>query len=695
MNKLFKHFSLLILCLFLASFSFSNLTFASDLQKEDKEPAPKIRMAGDGNVTLPAGKETNVDIPIVNTSQSYAYELLIQAKPEKDAPFTIKFLNGSNRKNIIERVGTSKISLAINVDKNAPSGIYPLVLEFSYTSKYKDSINNSDTFYIKIQNQNGIPSVILSDFKASKQSVILGEKFSLSSTLNNNNIIDVKDLSLQVLGLDEANISLIGGSDTVYFQTLEGSAKIPLNFQFSTNSKTKEGSNKLIFKLSYYDISGKQYTREFKYYIDVLKSSSSSSLPIDIKILSLSSPTNTLNVNQSGTFTIKIKNNSSFDLKNVKVSAKIPEGLVPTSSNTIALQSFKSNEEKTLTFSVAPTSVAKSQVYSVGFLVEVPPKNPDDLSSGFSVEQYSGVNVHNPTPADKDASKKTSVPKIIISKYKSEPMIVEAGKPFELSMTFKNTHLEKAIKNIKLFLTMDDKTDDKGNVFAPNNSSTTFYIDKILPKAEVTHVFNLFTVPTAKPRSYTINVNFEYEDELDNEYKNVELVGVNVKQQVKIETGEINIPNTATVGEPIFASFQIFNTGKVNVSNLKVEAIGDGFDTSTSTNFIGNFDSGSSEFYDSSFTPTKVGSNDINIKISFEDSDGKTIEIPNKFTIDVQDFVDDVPIDNIENDNSNKFNFSTIFKIIGALIIIFAIIVFAIYIFNKRIKRKKGFDFNE
>lgn len=679
---------------------FSSFSFASDLpNKEEKEPNPKIRMAGDGNATLPAGKETVIDIPIINTAQSYAYELLVQAKTEKDAPFTIKFLNGSNRKNIIERVGSSKISLAVNVDKSAPTGTYPVTLEFSYTSKEKESFNNSDIFYIKIQNQNGIPSVILSDFKASKPSVVMGQNFDLSFVLQNDNVIDVKDLSLQVLGLDESNISLVGGSDTVYYKDFEGTAKIPLTYKFSTNSKTKEGSNKLTFKVTYYDIGGKQYTREFKYYIDVLKSGTTQTeeTPVDIKILSLVSPSQTLQVNESGTFTIKLKNNSKAEVKNIKVSTKIPEGLVPTSANTFVIQSFKPNEEKTLSFSVAPTSSAKTQVYSVGFAVETMPKNEANATPAFLVEQYGGVKVNNPNPVDKDTeNKKTSVPKIIISKYQSDPMIVEAGKPFDLAMTFKNTHPEKTIKNIKLFLTMEDKTDDKGNVFAPNNSSTTFYIDQILPKSEVSHVFNLFTVPTAKPRSYTINVNFEYEDEAHNEYKNVELVGVNVKQQVKIEVGDINMPSTTNIDEPIFLNFQIFNTGKVNVSNLKVDVQGDGFDTSSATNFIGNFDVGSSEFYDSSITPIEVGKKDVTVTVSYEDAEGKKIEIPNKFTIDVQGYEENPTDQPIEDDQPpSNFGLKKIAKIIVILIIIIAIIIFILTRFNKRARRKKGFEFDE
>lgn len=680
-----------------------NFAFAQNTDTNNQEEvnaAPKIRMGGDGNIILPAGKETTVDIPIINTAQGYAYNLLIQAKPEKDAPFTIKFLNESNRKNIIERVGATKTTMVFNVDKNAVSGVYPVTLEFSYTSQNKTSLNNSDTLYVKIENASGAPNVVLNNFSSSKSNVIMGESFSINAILENTNITDVKNLSLQVLGLEENNMTLVGDTDKTYIEIFQGTVKKPLTFNFKTTNKTKEGSNKITFKLSYMDMAGKEYTREFQYYVTVSKSATSTTTePLDLKITSLISPKNTLGVNQSGTFTLKIKNAGKTEAKNIKVTAKIPEGLVPTSSNIVVIPSILPNAEQTLSFSVSPTSDSKTQAYSVGFSVEyATPKSEEDTTSTTSFEQYAGVNVNNPNSENKDADKdkKTSVPKIIISKYQSTPMIVEAGKPFELAMTFKNTHSTKTTKNIKLYLTVDDKTEAKGSVFAPDNSSTTFYIDEIQPNKEISHTFNLFTVPDASPRSYTINVNFEYEDELANEYKITELVGVNVKQQSKIETSDITISPTATVGEPIYVNFQIYNTGKVNVSNLKISAEGEGFDTSSATNFIGNFNSGSSEYYDANFIPTEEGEKTLNIKISYEDTAGKVIEKNNEFKINVEPaFEPTFDPDQPENTDHTLTKNNNLVKSILITVGIIVIAVILFLYFKKRAKMKKEFDFNE
>ena len=61
----------------------------------------------------------------------------------------------------------------------------------------------------------------------------------------------------------------------------------------------------------------------------------------------------------------------------------------------------------------------------------------------------------------------------------------------------------------------------------------------------------LFTVPDAQPKTYTLTVNFEYEDEEGNEYTATELLGINVQQMTKVETSEIAMPPTAEVGMPV------------------------------------------------------------------------------------------------------------------------------------------------
>lgn len=678
-----------------------SLAYANDTTEETPQTSkPYLKMSGNNTYSIGAGKTTQVTIPIVNTSADIALDVLIQAKVGGDnSPLTIGFVNNSDRTSKILRGGSHNVVLSIDVDKNATTGRYPVTLEYSFTGVDKQVFTGSDTFYVKIDNGSVVPTVALNNLKVSKDNVVLGDTFSISATLENVSGIEANNVNVELIGLEENNMSVVGGTSNAFFSKMSANTSQPISFNLATTNLTKEGSNKITIKVTYNDFSGKEYTKEYFTYVTASKTGSNTG-NADLKITSLVAPTGTFNVAQSGTFKLKIKNEANTEAKGVKVTAKLPENIVPTSSNIVLIDSIGAKQEKEVSFSVAPTASAVTQTYSIGFSVEYDTGSKTTGADGTTtpnnivIEQYAGFNVNNPTPKKEGEEAKTSVPKIIVSRYESNPTIVEAGKSFELSMNFKNTHESKTVKNIKIFLTVEDKTEEKGNVFAPDNSSTTYFIDSIAPKQEVSHTFNLFAVPDAKPRSYTVNVNLEYEDEQANEYKSVELVGVNVKQQASLELSEITKQDIGNIGTPMNINFQLYNTGKVTLSNLMIKLEGEGFDTSTATNFIGNFESGATEYYDGMFTPTELGEHTLKLIITYNDTDGKEVEKIEEFKINVEEMVmpeDELGMMEPMSEPEKKFPVKTI----GIICAVVFVIGIGIFIGVKKAKAKKELDFND
>lgn len=151
----------------------------------------------------------------------------------------------------------------------------------------------------------------------------------------------------------------------------------------------------------------------------------------------------------------------------------------------IPLKSLTLTSQADYKFTFAPTGNASSRNYTIEIKVEY-----KIGSKEYSFTQYAGANVTNPKKDEEDDDdKKESKPKIIVSDYKCDPVIVMAGKNFDLTMTFLNTHYQKTVKNVKMYLTMVEETssenDKSGNVFTPVNSSNTFYYDSIAPKKTV------------------------------------------------------------------------------------------------------------------------------------------------------------------------------------------------------------------
>ena len=677
-----------------------SLAFAENEVTELQTPSkPVLKMGGNNTYSIDAGKSTTITIPIINTSADIALDVFIKAKEAgENSPLNVKFLNNSNAVNSILRGGSHNLPLSVDVDKNATTGKYPITLEYSFTSIDNGTFTGSDTFYVKVDNGSTVPTVALNNLKVSKDSVTLGDTFDVTASVQNVSGIDANNVNVEIIGLEENNMTIVGGKSNYFFSKMGANSSQDISFKLSTTSLTKEGGNKITLKVTYNDFSGKEYSKDYFAYVTLFKAGSTNG-NLDLKISSLVAPTGTFNVGQSGTFKLKVKNKSNVEAKNIKVTSKLPENIVPTSANIVLIDKIEPNQEKEVSFSVSPTASAITQTYSIGFSVEYNTGSKNTGSEGTSptdnivIEQYAGFNVNNPTPQKEGEGAKTSVPKIIVSRYESKPNIVEAGKSFQLSMNFKNTHESKVVKNIKIYLTIEDKTEEKGNVFAPDNSSTTYFIDSIAPKQEVSHTFNLFAVPDAKPRSYTVNVNLEYEDEQANEYKSVELVGVNVKQQANLELSEISKQDIGMVGNPMNLSFQLYNTGKVTLSNLMIKLEGEGFDTASSTNFIGNFEPGATEYYDGVFTPISEGEKTLKLIITYSDTDGKQMERIEEFKVNIEEMV--IPEEPENMDAFTEPESKSPIKIIVILGVVIVLVGVGIFVGVKKAKAKKELDFND
>ena len=250
--------------------------------------------------------------------------------------------------------------------------------------------------------------------------------------------------------------------------------------------------------------------------------------------------------------------------------------------------------------------------------------------------QYQGVNVSNPENESEEAGR-ISTPRIIVSDYKSDPLIVQAGKEFDLALSFLNTS-SRSIRNIRVTLNVEEEvttgSERRGSVFTPVGRSSTFFIDVIEPKDEAYEHIRFYTLPDAPPRNYIINVSFEYEDIDNNPFDAKESIGINVKQVTKLDTSEVFTNDYANVFEPIFLNFELYNTGRVTLSNLMIRVEGN-FNSNQPSVFYGSLSPGSMDFYDNVVTPLEAGTQELAIVISYEDDTGEQIEERKIFSFEV------------------------------------------------------------
>lgn len=224
-------------------------------------------------------------------------------------------------------------------------------------------------------------------------------------------------------------------------------------------------------------------------------------------------------------------------------------------------------------------------------------------------------------------------PKIMISAYRLEPKIAEAGKSFDLYFDLYNTNSKNTIYNLKATIEQNlgaqpQNTGENssmvsdGSVFSPVNQSNSFYVSALYPWNTAHRQIRMNVLPNAVAGNYVINMTIEYEDADGNQYKSTEAIGIPVVQRAGVTMGNVKSEDLA-VGQPTEMSVNIYNTGKDNLSTFMCDVIGKGIKIDNDRKFIGNFKTGTQETFSFTATPLREGEIEGQIMLSYEDSTGK------------------------------------------------------------------------
>lgn len=330
--------------------------------------------------------------------------------------------------------------------------------------------------------------------------------------------------------------------------------------------------------------------------------------------------------------------------------------------------------------------------------------NPNKKGDNLTMDNTEKSNISKETILNQssDLSGETSnpsiknKPKLIIDNYSLEPKMVEAGKEFNLNMSFYNTNSTYSVRNIKISLnneTGGSGTNGEtvgGSVFIPVGSSNTFYISKIAPGKTASKSMRMSVVPNAQAQNYVITATFEYEDKDGNEFTANEIIGIPVVQQAKVSFGEI-VSSTVSAGEPAMIDMDFFNTGKDTLSNFMISVQGEGFTVDGSANYyVGNFVPGSSDHFSVSVVPNEPGNIKGKLLITYEDSTGQSHTEEKDFSLEATEVIEETEVP-MDVQDSRIMGGTNTLSIISILVIIIAIAI-AIIVKKRRNRKKKGID---
>lgn len=501
------------------------------------------------------------------------------------------------------------------------SGSGPGVLQFSIT--YYTSSDASKGTEIETKNKISIRKTLIPgegsadntvrvDENSSTPTIISGTSATVGIPLISGDTLE--DAQIEVKLPAEPKI-LLTSAGSVYTMSFVSGEKKYLNLPLRVDSSVAAG----IYPITL-TINGKEVTA----YLQVLDSAQGKG---GVMIDSYKLDRSTIYSGSTFRMDLVLKNTGSQTYHNINATL---DGLATESFTVVgsldrkSVASLAPGATATISFNMQAASKMETGNYAVGVNL-----TSDEVTEAVATKVFVSV----VGTGDSSGGK----PIIIIENYSFGGTSITGGKTFPLSLRFRNANTSTAIQNLKITIT-STADEDTGGVFTPANSSNTFFISKLGAGASIDKSIDLYPKADAKPKSYGIDVKFEYESSADTKHEQItatETISIPLTQPDRFEVTNAEVQGPIQMGTDGQLSISYVNKGKSTVYNLSV--LLEGNFTAPETNiYIGNVESGSSDSYDTTLIPTEEGTLQGKATITYEDPNGETREIIKEFSCEVQ-----------------------------------------------------------
>lgn len=501
------------------------------------------------------------------------------------------------------------------------SGSGPGVLQFSIT--YYTSSDASKGTEIETKNKISIRKTLIPgegsadntvrvDENSSTPTIVAGTSATVGIPLISGNTLE--DAQIEVAVPTDTKIMLTSAG-SVYTMSFVSGEKKYLNLPLRVDSSVAAG----IYPITL-TINGNKVTA----YLQVLDSAQGKG---GVMIDSYKLDRSTIYSGSTFRMDLVLKNTGSQTYHNINAAL---DGLATESFTVVgsldrkSVSSLAPGATATISFNMQAASKMETGNYAVGVNL-----TSDEVTEAVATKVFVSV----VGTGDSSGGK----PIIIIENYSFGGTSVTGGKTFPLSLRFRNANTSTAIQNLKITIT-STADEDTGGVFTPANSSNTFFISKLGAGASIDKSIELYPKADAKPKSYGIDVKFEYESSADTKHEQItatETISIPLTQPDRFEVTNAEVQGPIQMGTDGQLSISYVNKGKSTVYNLSV--LLEGNFTAPETNiYIGNVESGSSDSYDTTLTPTEEGTLQGKATITYEDPNGETREIIKEFSCEVQ-----------------------------------------------------------
>lgn len=288
----------------------------------------------------------------------------------------------------------------------------------------------------------------------------------------------------------------------------------------------------------------------------------------------------------------------------------------------------------------------------------------------------------------------TSVPRVIVTGFKTDPEEVRAGGNFTLTIHLKNTSKSTRVRNMLFDLSAPSEGTDAQTVapaFLPASGSSSIYLDGIKANGAADISIQLNAKADLLQKPYSVDLSMKYEDSDGAQIDAASSISIPVKQDARFEFSDFEIsPENISVGEEANVMCNLYNLGRIKLYNVK--AIFEGACIKKEEVFLGNVESGATASIDAMLEGAQAtaGPANVTMTVSYEDEAGKISTTTKDLQIEVMEMMEDVSMmPGMEMPTEAKgFPVIPVAVIAGIVLVIIIIVVV-------RKKRKKRQRLNE
>lgn len=219
-----------------------------------------------------------------------------------------------------------------------------------------------------------------------------------------------------------------------------------------------------------------------------------------------------------------------------------------------------------------------------------------------------------------EVTEDNSQPRLMVTGYTVENGYLTPEKEGVITVTLKNMHPTKAVKNIKLSV-----GEDADEIRAVGMG--TKYVSSIGAGKTYSWEIDVTTIHSATVGEHKLSFICEYEDSYGSGYGANDVLRVQVRQPAKLSFDGAKLPVKVVQEDTVTLNINLMNTGKATLYNCKVDFEIKGLESGGSS-FVGELPVGESKTATANLRVDSdmTGNVDGTIKITYEDAFGKTYE---------------------------------------------------------------------